>query len=126
MNKKIVLCVILSCLVFLTVLSSCEPKIEKKYEVLFAGSSDSASALLIPLDFEEIEYDTKARDTDLWPDEMTIEFEGVSYDCYLKYFLGDNCCREPLLSNDNLCLHHLYVLHPFPGDLSYHDRLSFH
>ena len=92
MNKKIVLCVILSCLVFLTVLSSCEPKIEKKYEVLFAGSSDSASALLIPLDFEEIEYDTKARDTDLWPDEMTIEFEGVSYDCYLKYFLGDNCC----------------------------------
>jgi len=85
MNKKIVLCVILSCLVFLTVLSSCEPKLEKKYEVLFAGSSDSASALLIPLDFKEMEYDTKARDTDLWPDEMKIQYEGKTYNCSFVY-----------------------------------------
>ena len=85
MNKKIVLCVILSCLVFLTVLSSCEPKIEKKYEILFAGSSDSASALVIPLDVEETKYDKDTRDTELWPDEMKIQYEGKTYNCSFDY-----------------------------------------
>ncbi|MCR5056262.1 MAG: hypothetical protein K6B54_05060 [Clostridia bacterium] len=85
MNKKKVLCAVLGCIVFLATLSSCTPKSEKKYEVLFAGSSDSASALLIPLDFEEIEYDTKTRDTDLWPDEMIIQYEGKTYNCSFDY-----------------------------------------
>lgn len=90
MKMKKVLCIIVSCLVFLTLLSSCASKNEKKYKVLFKSSSDSSTALLIPLDTDDSH---EKRDTNQWPDEMEIQYEGVTYNCSIFEFYGKGGCR---------------------------------
>ena len=68
-------------LALLCILSSCFIPQKDKYEVLFAGRSSCLNGLVIPLDIDLHHRKDTSRDIGLWPDEMSILFEGTSYDC---------------------------------------------
>ena len=84
------ICVIICCAMILVVTSSCTINQNEKYKVLIAGSSDASNGLYIPVDINEEYHKNTTRDTDLWPDEMTIQYDGKSYNCTFDEVIGAN------------------------------------
>ena len=90
MKTRKMICVIVCCAMILVVTSSCTINQNEKYKVLIAGSSDASNGLYIPVDINEEYHKNTTRDTDIWPDEMVIQYEGESYDCKFDQILGVN------------------------------------
>ena len=90
MKTRKMICVIICCAMILVVTSSCTINQNEKYKVLIAGSSDASNGLYIPVDINEEYHKNTTRDTDLWPDEITIQYEGKSYNCKFEYVSGAN------------------------------------
>ncbi len=103
MNKRTKIVIIVFFLIITTVMSACTSKKEEKYKVLFGGASDSMSALVYPVDIGLGTKKDTERDEDVWPDEMSIVFDGQSYDCSFDqvYRMGINTGYQYAVKNQN-------------------------
>ena len=85
------------------VMSACSHKKEGKYKVLFAGASDSMSGLVYPVEIDLHHKKDTDRDEDMWPDEMSIVFDGQPYECFFDqvYRIGINTGYQYVVKNQN-------------------------
>lgn len=90
MDKRTIPCIIAFSLVLLCMLSSCSLPQKDKYEVLFAGGSDSLNGLSVPSDIDLRHRKDTDRDESLWPDEMNVIFEETVYNCTFQEVLRRN------------------------------------
>ena len=74
----------------LIIFCACESSRNNKYRVLIVGGSDSSNALILPTEFSYPEEESTDRDKELWPEKMTVEFEGDLYDCSFYRVVGAN------------------------------------
>lgn len=101
MKKRTKIAIIAAFLIITTVMSACTSKKEEKYKVLFAGASDSMSGLVYPADIGLGTKKDTERNEDKWPDEMSIVFDGQSYECsfYQVIHMGINTGYEYAVQN---------------------------